>query len=762
MLSRAFTCWARTATSSAVQNTGDRNVISANGDAGIYLQGANGNVVQGNFIGAGIGGGGRFPNGNHGVLVSSGSGNIIGGTAAGSRNLISGNTGSGVFLSGSSTVGTLVMGNYIGADVTGSLVLSNGGYGVSIVGAVSNTVGGSIAGAGNLISGNSRAGVDVHGVGAVNNLVQGNLIGTDATGKLALGNALAGVSMSDATGTVIGGTVAEARNIIAGNKQDGILITTNSARGFVQGNYIGVDITGTNALANTFNGVSISSANSNTIGGVISGARNIISGNASYGIQISSGARSNSIQGNYIGTDVSGQLARANQFSGIRIESANNTVGGTASGARNLISGNGQDGVFLVGAPATGNLIQGNYLGTTVSGAAALKNVRAGIGISGAPGNTIGGSVAGAGNLLSANGDAGIYLITGGATGNQILGNLIGTDFAGTSPLGNAQEGIYVESASGNTIGGAAPGAGNVISGNATWGVFLTNASGTVIKGNLVGTAIDGTSALGNGNTLAGFHAVELQNNCHDNLIGGPEAGAGNRIAFAPTRSGIFYAGIRMRDGATNNLIQGNAIFSNGGLGIDLSTYLISLNDPCDADGGANMQQNFPVLTQAVSGTGVGVRGTLNSKANTTFLLQFFANPSCDTLGYGEGQIYLGEKTVVTSNDCNASFVATVAGHSAGYAITATATDPANNTSEFSACATSAAWPILTVAASSNQQVRFAWTNNPPGFVLKQADSLNAPVQWTTVTNSPATSNGQFVVTQSMTASNRFFLLGFE
>jgi len=82
--------------------------------------------------------------------------------------LISGNTGSGVFLSGSSTVGTLVMGNYIGADVTGSLVLSNGGYGVSIVGAMGNTVGGTTAGAGNLISGNSRAGVDLHGAGAAN------------------------------------------------------------------------------------------------------------------------------------------------------------------------------------------------------------------------------------------------------------------------------------------------------------------------------------------------------------------------------------------------------------------------------------------------------------------------------------------------------------------------------------------------------------------------------------------------------------------
>jgi hypothetical protein len=745
-------------------NVSDRNIISANAVSGMFLDGAGGTLVQGNYIGTGIGGGGRLSNGNHGIVVSGGATNMIGGTSVGAKNLISGNTDSGIFLSGASTIGTVIQGNYIGTDFSGSSVVSNGGYGVSIVGAVSSAVGGTNAGAGNLISGNGRAGVDLNGNGTANNMIQGNLIGTDVTGKLNVGNTLAGISMSGATGTLIGGVVPEARNIIAGNKQDGILIYSNAVRSFIQGNFLGVDVTGTNALANAFNGISIVGAISNVIGGTISGARNVISGNANYGLQFSSGATGNSVLGNYVGPDATGLVARANQLSGIRIETSGNIIGGAGASGRNVISGNGQDGIFLVGLAATANVIQGNYIGTKPSGSGALGNGRAGIGISGAPTNLIGGAASGAGNVIAANGDAGIYLVTAGSAGNQLQGNFIGTDATGTSAMGNAQEGIYMDHASANVIGGAASGAGNLISGNSTWGLYLTNnSSGNVFKGNLIGTTIDGTSALGNGYSFGGFHAFELRAACNNNIIGGSEPGAANHIAFAPVLSGIYYAGIRMRDGATGNLISQNATFSNGGLGIDLSTYLVSANDACDADSGANNLQNYPVLTQAVTGSGTGVRGTLNSTAGMTFRLEFFANPACDFLLNGEGQIYLGNAMVTTSNNCNASFVALLSGSvPVGYVITATATDPANNTSEFSACAPVSSSPTLAAAAPTNNQMRLSWTNTTSGFVLKQTDSLNPPIQWTTATNAPVNLNGQFVVTQTMTTSNRFFLLSFE
>ena len=161
-----------------------------------------------------------------------------------------------------------------------------------------------------------------------------------------------------------------------------------------------------------------------------------------------------------------------------------------------MISGNAQDGIFLDGAGAANNFVQGNYIGTTASGTSGLTNVRAGVGISCAPGNTIGGTSAGAGNLISANadynGDAGIYLLAGGATGNFIQGNKIGTDVTGTLALGNTHEGIYLESAPSNTIGGTVAGAGNLISANQTRGILITNASWNVVQGNLSAQQLTG------------------------------------------------------------------------------------------------------------------------------------------------------------------------------------------------------------------------------------------------------------------------------
>jgi hypothetical protein len=243
-----------------------------------------------------------------------------------------------------------------------------------------------------------------------------------------------------------------------------------------------------------------------------------------------------------------------------------------------------------------------------------------------------------------------------------------------------------------------------------------------------------------------------------NNTIGG-EGSAGNRIAFAQT----IFAGVRIRDGSTNNAILGNAIFSNGALGIDLGGLGVTANDACDADAGGNMLQNYPVLTQTVSGNGTGIRGTLNSKANRAFLLQFFSNPACDSSGNGEGQVYLGQKWVTTSSNCSTNFVATFQDSvPVGWAMTATATDSANNTSEFSACISVSPVPALTVSPATNQQISVAWTNTTAGFVLKQTSSLSPPILWTAVTNSPILTNGQFVVTLSSATGNRFYLLSFE
>jgi hypothetical protein len=222
------------------------------------------------------------------------------------------------------------------------------------------------------------------------------------------------------------------------------------------------------------------------------------------------------------------------------------------------------------------------------------------------------------------------------------------------------------------------------------------------------------------------------------------------------------YAGVRIRDGSFNNLIDGNSIFSNGGLGIDLGAFGVTPNDPCDLDTGASLLQNFPVLTQAVSGNTTGVRGTLNSTPGTMFRLQFFANPVCDGSGNGEGQVYLGQASVATDGTCNAAFVAKLANPvPPGWVVTAAATDPANNTSEFSACVPVAAVPRLNLSLANRQAV-LTWTNSPTGFVLMQTASLSPPVQWTLVTNAVTAAAGQFEVLLAPPAGNRFYTLSFE
>ena len=736
----------------------NRNLISGNSGSGVYLLNCAGNTVQGNLIGTPVSGTAALGNGNNGISLYNAPRNQVGGTATGARNVISGNTGSGVYLNGSGTTGNLVQGNYIGTDTNGSLAIPNAGDGLTINGGSANTIGGASAGAGNLLSGNSQGGVSLIGAGATGNLVQGNYIGTDASGRLALGNLFSGVTLFGGNNNLVGGTTSAARNVISANKLSGAYITTNSIGNLVQGNYIGVDVTGANALGNGVNGISIASASSNIIGGATVGARNIISGNTNHGIEIfNAQATGNLIQGNYVGPGVTGQSALGKQLCGMHIQSPANTIGGVQSGAGNLISGNGQDGIFLDGASAANNFVQGNFIGTAAGGTSRLGNGRAGVGISGAPGNTIGGSVSGAGNLISGNGNTntqgGMYLIGLGATGNLIQGNKIGSDFTGTLALGNAHEGIYLESAPSNIIGGIIPGAGNLISANNTWGLLLTNASWNVIQGNLVGTKIDGVSGLGNV-----YHALECTN-ASNNTIGGTNPGAGNRIGFSQT----VYAGVRIRGGSTSDAVLGNAIFSNGGLGIDLGTYGFNANIPCDSSSGDNMLQNYPVLSQAVTGNGTGIRGTLNSRPNATFLLQFFANPACNAHGYGDGQFYLGQMTVVTSNNCNVSFVANLPASTAvGYVVTATATDSANNTSEFSACVPITSVPTLTVVPTTNHQVTLVWTNTTSGFGLKQTSSLTPPIQWAAVTNIPVVINGQFVVTLSAVTGNRFYVLSFE
>jgi hypothetical protein len=207
-------------------------------------------------------------------------------------------------------------------------------------------------------------------------------------------------------------------------------------------------------------------------------------------------------------------------------------------------------------------------------------------------------------------------------------------------------------------------------------------------------------------------------------------------------------------------------MFSNAGLAIDIGAYTVTENDAGDPDWGGNGLQNFPVLNQVVTGTGIGVRGTLNSRPNQVYRLQFFANAACDPVyGNGEGQIFLGETSVATAADSNAVFTVSLPGTLApGQVVTATATDSYGNTSEFSDCRGVEPAPLLkfSVVTTPSPALQLSWTNSPSGFVLKQTDNLQAPIVWVTVPGVPPAAGGNFVFSAPMTATNRFYLLQFE
>ena len=241
-------------------------------------------------------------------------------------------------------------------------------------------------------------------------------------------------------GNTIGGAAAGAGNVISGNASDGIQITGSAAiNNVIAGDYIGTDFTGMVAIANG-TGVELDSgASGNTIGGLTAtpgtGAGNVISGNTT-GIN-DSGGGDDVFEGNLVGMSATGLAVLGNTDDGIDISTAGDTIGGTTTAALNLISGNSNDGVLIVGSGASGNVVEGDYVGTDVTGTTTfdsggnrLGNSDYGVEIDfGATDNTVGGTSSGSADVISGN-------VTGvgiGSSGNVVEGNFIGTDKTGTT-----------------------------------------------------------------------------------------------------------------------------------------------------------------------------------------------------------------------------------------------------------------------------------------------------------------------------------------
>jgi parallel beta-helix repeat protein len=499
-----------------------------------------------------------------------------GGGCSGDCNLISGNMWAGVWIEGD---GNTVSGNLIGTDVNGTSALGNDRGGVEIRdGASGNLIGGDTPGERNLISGNSNSGVSIYGSATSNNTVSGNYIGTDVNGTTALstgyikdgvdiGGGASGNTVGGDNGTPGGACTGEC-NLISGNSGDGIWLQDAGAANIVSGNYIGTNVSGTVALGNGYSGVFVSGSTSHcTIGGDTPAERNLISGNDG-GVDIV-GASYITVSGNYIGTDVSGVDDIGNFGAGVGVSGDNNLIGGInatpgsdCSGACNLISGNTMVGVDVNGS--TGNTVSGNFIGTDAGGTAAVPNGTDGDGVyvhGGATYNTIGGDTAGEHNLISGNNYIGVNVRGSGTMSNTVSGNYIGTDVSGTSVLSNGVNGIQLSHESSHTlVGGDAPGEGNLISGNGLVGVYLRNSASNTVSGNTIGTDVSGTVGIPNGAV-----GVSLVNGASDNLIGGDTLGEGNVIAY--NDGGIVV------DGAATlrNTLSHNSIYANAAEGIGLT-----------------------------------------------------------------------------------------------------------------------------------------------------------------------------------------------
>ena len=407
---------------------GARNTITGVGNTGsaLFINGHD-NRVEGNYIG--VNANGEAGAGNHGAGVAfaaSATNNVVGGTTPGSGNVISGNFANGVTVNGTSN---LIAGNRIGTNASGTTALPNG-FGGTFTGGVTVQSGstgariGGPGGLGNQISGNNSFGINVDGTDAV---VMGNVVGLNAAGTGALGNAQGITIGPNARNAHIGGTNPSEGNVISGNNGFGINLANNGVGGhLIQRNDIGTNVARTGTVGNTSVGIFVATPN-NTIGGSDSGAGNVISGNQVHGIQLAGAtATGNIIQGNWIGTDRANTLSLGNTFIGIDIinGAVNNVVGG-AGAARNTITHNPTAGV-QIRTGSTGNVLRNNAITANGSGV----NIN-----DGAVNNTIGGTGAGDGNFIHDNGKN--LLITGATSiGNAILGNSISGNFIGID-LGN-------------------------------------------------------------------------------------------------------------------------------------------------------------------------------------------------------------------------------------------------------------------------------------------------------------------------------------
>jgi uncharacterized repeat protein (TIGR01451 family)/CSLREA domain-containing protein len=461
--------------------------------SGILLETGGSNTIQGNFIGTDDDGARSLGNRGDGVTVRNSTNNRIGGAGEALRNVIAGNWGNGIVISGATAAHNLITGNALGWMTWDLDRLGNQGDGLQITAAAhDNTIGSPEPDGGNTIVLNSRNGIALTG-GAANNTIAGNFIGVETLSSnqspdgqwQAAGNTLDGILVEGAPGNTIGGAATAARNVISANGNDGIELRGAAQLGTgVQGNFIGLLPSGRAAAGNQKYGIFLNESPGNTVG-----VGNVIAANREAGVAlVGQGAAGNQVQGNCLGLDATCQaVLGAAQPYGIYLQGApRNIIGGVQANLRNVI-GNARVGIEIADPGAASNTVQGNYVGTEVTGQEPRAITEAGVRLDQAPDNIIGGSAAGQGNLIAGSQGSGIVIMGEGATRNLVRGNRIGVKADGVTALGNTLHGIHLgDSATGNAIGGTEANEGNLIAHNVRDGVFVESGTRNAILGNRI------------------------------------------------------------------------------------------------------------------------------------------------------------------------------------------------------------------------------------------------------------------------------------
>jgi len=585
----------------------------------------------GNYIGVGEDGQTALPNKGYGLYAYNTKDIVVGGTTAESRNIIGNSTNSyGVYLWYCTNV--TVMGNYIGLCADGQTPAPLDGCGIRVSSSTDVQVGGPHTGEGNVVAACGNDAVCVTAGIYTNNTIQGNLIGFAADGSTVIPNADCGIYVSNDDGAgqnvIVGGTnsadgLYRAGNVVAGNAGDGIYLRI-CHNALVEGNHIGVDITGANAPGNDGYGLMVQGGGGNTIRG------NLIGGNRKSGMYVNYSPE-NIIEGNWLGVRANGQ-AMGNAWHGIEIidDSYSNVLGGVTSQVGNWIANNASNQVYIDGDTwntnrlgAAGLVMKGNKIGGGAGGAAVrIQNV----GKNGRGNIVIGGT--GVERNVIWDGVSGIHFTD---VHNFTIGeNEIGFDTAAYTINDYMIHGIVLNQCANGIIGG--DDGTNYIAHCADDGIRLSDCQSVhVIKNEIIENGADG------------IHLI-----------------SGIKCQLSPNR-----------------------IFENFCMAINSGNQGTEANDDKDPDVGPNMKQNYPII-ESLSPDRRRVNMSLNSLPNTIFGIELYSYPADMPNPYPQADEWLGSAFATTDQDgYDWGFAIELSTPlPANCLLTATATSPDKNTSE--------------------------------------------------------------------------------